>query len=248
MPVLQWAALVLFLQSSTPESGQTVVTDAPCAVKEDRWEDAPTGFYPLWEETGTVIGARRGYLGIFQARYGIADRFSIGVRPLEFVFRTPNIQGKALLYRSEGLSVAAHAEFLSLMPGASAAFTTSNFVSRIENLNWSVYSIPVGASGTFRLAPWVNLHTTAVAMTTFGRELETHTSLGVTSVVELKLHARHAFFLHGGEVGFWNHDFALVGASYRYHRGWFELRVGHFYRLTPDGRQGAPLLNLGFFL
>ena len=51
-----------------------------------------------------------------------------------------------------------------------------------------------------------------------------------------------------GLVGFWEHDFFAVGASYRLNFRALELRIGYLYRRSIDGGQGSPLLSAAFRL
>ena len=78
--------------------------------------------------------------------------------------------------------------------------------------------------------------------------LRTAVTAGYSAVAELNPHGRHALSLHGGEVGFWAHDLAVAGASYRYRNGWMELRLGYFYRFSKSGGQSAPLAAFGVLL
>ena len=65
---------------------------------------------------------------------------------------------------------------------------------------------------------------------------------------EFKARARHSMLLHAGDVGFWNHDFSMLGASYRYHNSWMEFRIGYFYRIRSEGMQSSPLIGVGFVI
>ena len=67
-------------------------------------------------------------------------------------------------------------------------------------------------------------------------------------VVGLNPHGRHGVTLHAADVGLWDHDLAIAGASYRYRNGWMELRLGYFYRFTKSGTQGAPIAGFGVLL
>lgn len=210
---------------------------------------APVGLYPLWENTAHVLGHERLYVGTQAVELGLLDRVQLGGRPMSFVFRTPNLHAKVSLLRNERLSIAAHAEALVFLPGASEAFTSSNYVSRLDTRDVTLIVVPVGATASFSPVSWFQLHGTATVMGTFGNEVyEGRATVGASLVAQLLVGKHHAFSTHVGEMGFWNHDFTLVGASYRFRVRWFEAQLGYFYRFTPDGGQSSPLLSLGAYL
>jgi hypothetical protein len=210
---------------------------------------ALTALYPLWENTGHVLGHRRLFLGTSNAELGLFDVAQVGVHPLFFIFRTLNVHGKVRLLSRERLSLAAHAEVLVFLPGASEAFTTSNYVSRMDTRDVLLTVVPVGVSASFAATPRLYLHGTATVAGMFDDgPYRNRLVPGATLVAELLALEHHSLSAHVGEVGFWDHDFTSLGASYRYRRGWFEVRVGYFYRFMKDGRQSNPLLALGVYL
>jgi hypothetical protein len=173
----------------------------------------------------------------------------LGTHPLSFIFRTPNVHGKVRLLSRERLAVAAHAELLVFLPGASEAFISSNYISRLDTRDILLTVIPVGGTATYQLTPWLYLHGTATVMGIFDDgPYRNRLVPGVTMVAEFLALEHHTFRAHAGEVGFWSHDFNLLGASYCYRRKWFEAQVGYFFRFMRDGRQGNPLLSLGAYL
>ncbi|ADO68911.1 uncharacterized protein STAUR_1107 [Stigmatella aurantiaca DW4/3-1] len=210
---------------------------------------ALTPLYPLWENTGFLLPHRGLYVGSSQAELGLFDVAQVGVHPLFFVFRTLNAHAKVRLLSDERLSVAAHAEVLVFLPGAGEAFVSSNYVSRLDTSDSLLTVVPVGATASYALTSWLYLHGTATVMGMLDHgPFENRAVLGTTGVAEVLALQHHSVSLHLGEVGFWNHDFASLGGSYRYRRSWFELKLGYFYRFMEDGRQGSPLLAVGAYL
>jgi hypothetical protein len=223
------------------------------APPEEEPEEEPTSsltaLYPLWENTGHIVGHRRLFLGTSNAEFGLFDTVQIGVHPLFYLFRTLNLHGKVRLLSRDRLSVAAHAELLHFLPGASEAFISSNYVSRIDTRDVRLTVIPVGTSASYAVTPWFYLHGTATVAGIFDNgPFQERLVLGTTVVAEVLALRRHSLALHAGEVGFWNHDFATLGGSYRYRLDWFELKLGYFFRFLDDGRQGSPLVSLGAYL
>jgi hypothetical protein len=232
-------------EQPTAEVAKAVETAPP----DEEPTSSLTALYPLWENTGHVLRHRRLFLGTSNAEFGLFDKVQIGVHPLFYLFRTLNLHGKVRLLSRERLSVAAHAEILYFLPGASEAFISSNYVSRIDTRDVQLTVVPVGASASYAVTPWFYLHgTTTVAAIFDNGPFRERLVLGTTVVAEVLALQRHSVALHAGEVGFWNHDFATLGASYRYRRSWFELKLGYFFRFMNDGRQGSPLISLGAYL
>jgi hypothetical protein len=222
---------------------------AEAAPPEEEPTSSLTALYPLWENTAHVLGHRRLFLGTSNVEFGLFDKVQIGVHPLFYLFRTLNLHGKVRLLARERLSVAVHAELLYFLPGASEAFISSNYVSRIDTRDVQLTVVPVGASASYAVTSWFYLHgTTTVAGIFDNGPFRERLVLGTTVVAEVLALQRHSLALHAGEVGFWNHDFATLGASYRYRRSWFELKLGYFFRFMNDGRQGSPMISLGAYL
>src|SRR5205823_1251523 len=103
------------------------------------------GFYPLWENTGTTLDHREAMLGTGYLELGLGSDAQLGIRPQEFLFRTPNLHGKYRLLARERYELSVHAEVLALLSGATSTFTSSNFVSRIDNARGVLWVAPVGA-------------------------------------------------------------------------------------------------------
>ncbi len=208
-----------------------------------------TALYPLWENTGRVLSHRSLYLGTSNAELGLFDVAQLGVHPLSFIFRTPNIHAKVRLLSRERLSVAAHAEVDVFLPGASEAFTSSNYISRLDTRDVLLTVVPVGATASYEVMPWLYLHGTATAMGIFDNgPYRDRVVFGTNLVAEFLALQHHSVRVHLGEVGYWNHEFNMLGASYCYRRDWFEAQIGYFYRFFKDGRQTNPLLALGVYL
>jgi hypothetical protein len=245
-------------EAPTSEAAAADKDKAPAAPAPAPAEAAPpdeeptsslTALYPLWENTGHILGHRRLFLGTSNAEFGLFDKVQVGVHPLFYLFRTLNLHGKVRLLSRERLSVAAHAEILYFLPGASEAFVSSNYVSRIDTRDVQLTVVPVGTSASYAVTSWFYLHGTATVAGIFDNgPFRERLVLGTTVVAEVLALQRHSLALHAGEVGFWNHDFGTLGASYRYRRSWFELKLGYFFRFMKDGRQGSPLFSLGAYL
>lgn len=232
---------------------ETAPAPPPPAAEPAPEEEPPTPtltpLYPLWENNGLLLGHRRLFLGTNQAEIGLFDVVQVGVHPVYFIFRAPNAHAKVRLLARERLSVAAHAEVVVFLPGAGEAFVSSNYVSRLDTSDSLLTVVPVGASASYALTPWLYLHGTATVMGMFDDgPFRSRGVFGTALVAEALALQHHSFSVHVGEVGFWNHDFNSLGGTYRYRRGWFELKLGYFYRFMKDGRQASPLLSLGAYL
>ncbi len=87
------AALVIASTSVTEEapssSGRVIATQ---------------GLFPIWENTGVLLGPSHVYLGSGQLAAAIGSRVQLGLNPLRFAFRTPNVGVKVSLRRSACLS------------------------------------------------------------------------------------------------------------------------------------------------
>jgi hypothetical protein len=205
---------------------------------------AKTGFYPLWEDTGSTLESREMILGTGFVEVGLGRDAQVGLRPQELLFRAPNLHGKLRVFARGPLELSVHLETLALLPGSTSLFTSSNFVSRIDNRG-TLWVVPAGASLSWFPADFAALHTTLTAMSVFGGGQPYYASLGLSTVLELHALRHHALLLHFAEIGFWRQDLVIAGASYRLDAGWFEAQLGYFYRFSPDGSQASPLLSLG---
>ena len=245
-------------EPSTPEAPAAptapATPEAPAPTVEqpqvpEKATSALTSLYPLWENTAHVLPHRDMYLGTSNAEFGILDVAQLGTHPLSFIFRTPNIHGKVRLLARERLAVAAHAEVLVFLPGSSEAFTSSNYISRLDTRDILLTVVPVGATASYEVFPWLYLHGTATVMGIFDDgPYRKRLVPGTTVVAEFLALQRHTFRAHAGEVGYWIHDFNMLGASYCYRRKWFEAQIGYFYRFMKEGRQASPLFSLGIYL
>ena len=203
------------------------------------------GFYPLWENTGTVLDRREAIVGTGYFELGIGGGAQVGLRPQEFLFRTPNLHGKLRLFASERLEWSAHAEVLALLSGATSTFSSSNFVSRIDNSSGTLWVAPLGTTLSWFPADFAAVHTTLTMLSAAGAGQPYYASFGLSSVAELRALSHHALLLHATEIGFWKQDQFILGGSYRFSYGWFDAQLGYFYRFSPDGSQASPLLSLG---
>lgn len=245
-------ALVLAAFVARAETPPAPAPEAPApepASSDEAPTPALTALYPLWENTGFILEHRNLYLGTSDAELGLFNVAQVGIHPLSFLFRTLNVHGKVKLLSRERLSVAAHAEVLVFLPGASEAFVSSNYISRLDTEDLMLTVVPVGTTASYALTPWLYLHGTATVMGIFDNgPYHERLVLGTHVVGEFLAFQRHSFRAHVGEVGFWNHDFNVLGVSYRYRRSWFEAQLGYFYRFMRDGRQASPLIALGAYL
>jgi hypothetical protein len=202
------------------------------------------GFYPLWENTGTLLDRREAILGTGYFEMGLGD-VQVGIRPQEFLFRSPNLHAKVRLLARAQFEWSAHVEVLALLAGATSTFTSSNFVSRIDNSRGVLWVAPVGTTLSWFPADFAAVHTTLTMMNVRGAGQAYYASFGLASVAELRAFAHHAFLLHATEIGFWRQDQFILGASYRFSYRWFDAQIGYFYRFSPDGSQASPLLSVG---
>ena len=208
-----------------------------------------TGFYPVWENTGYVERSGDARLGTTGAQVGLGDVAHAGVQPLNFIYRSPNGYLKFALFRSERWHVAVQGGGYRLLEGASRASFTPMYSSRIDNPDFAILLIPLSVSVSAEIAPWLEVHQTLTALGVISSgPIRNGITPGFSTVAELNPHGRHAISLHGGEVGFWAHDLAVAGASYRYRNSWMELRLGYFYRFGKSGGQSAPLAAFGVLL
>ncbi|MFL5346220.1 MAG: hypothetical protein ACJ8AT_15630 [Hyalangium sp.] len=246
-------SLLLATSAARAESSSPPAPAAPPAEQGSEPAEVPsptlTALYPLWENTGMVLPHRGLYLGTSNSELGLFDVAQLGVRPLSFIFRTPNIHAKVRLLARERLSVAAHVEVDVFLPGASEAFTSSNYISRLDTQDILLTVVPVGATASYEVLPWLYLHGTATVMGIFDNgPYQDRLVLGTNLVAEFLALQHHSVRIHLGEVGYWNHDFDMLGASYCYRRKWFELQLGYFYRFFKQGRQTNPMIALGVYL
>lgn len=235
--------------SSAPAS----VTQVKVAASEstaDSIRPSTTGFYPLWENTGYVERHREIYLGTNGAHYGIADVAHIGTQPIHFLYRAPNAYAKFSLLKRGSWNLSAQAGFFYLMNEASRAFLSPMYASRLDNPDFNVILLPMTFSATYELSDWLQLHQSATMMGIYSAsgQLTNEVFPGYTAVAEFLARRRHSVLAHFGEVGFWKHDFSMMGISYRYHNTWIDAQIGYFYRFRADGNQAAPMVSLGFLM
>ncbi|MBI5511593.1 MAG: hypothetical protein HY903_22790 [Deltaproteobacteria bacterium] len=230
---------------------RSVSTAAAPEVNEDSpdpFEHAASGFYPIWDNNGYVLPHRRAVIGTSAALFGIGGVLQLGLVPTALAMRTPNLQAKLALYQSEQILVAAQVSTLVLLPGASATFASPRYTSRLDNPENSIVATPLSLAMTWRPTPWLAIHPSLTGLGVFGRNVKNEVFAGGFVTAELTAAKYHSFFLHAGEIGFWDHDMAILGASYRLNWGWLEARIGYVYRVTPDGLQGQPLMSAGLLL
>jgi hypothetical protein len=208
------------------------------------------GFYPIWESTAYVESHRDAYVGTNGADFGIGNVVQVGVQPVNFIYRTPNVFAKIRLFDKEDWQFSTQVGAYYLLDQASRAFFSAMYSSRLDNPDYNVMMFPASMIASRDISDWLEIHQTLTALTLHSPTgpLKTQVTFGYSIVAELKAKARHSVLLHAGEIGFWNHDFALLGTSYRYHNTWMEFRLGYFYRMRPGALQSSPLLGFGFYL
>ncbi|MCL2626351.1 MAG: hypothetical protein FWD46_06015, partial [Cystobacterineae bacterium] len=248
----------------TPDPTSEIPAEAPPPPPEDVPPQTPEptppvnstppgfsfyGLYPLWEATGNMLEHRRVFIGNNWFAVGFAHRFSLGIRPTSFFFRVPNVDFKALIYEREHLKVSMQLAPSLVLPGASNSFTTTNFTSRFDDNHHYLWLLPLSANASWQLLDELSLHASLTALGAFGKQLPNfQVTLGLTVFAEFMAWKHHSFMLHLGEIGFWDHDIAIIGASYRFHWKWIEAQLGYFYRFSPNGNQGGALIALGVLL
>jgi hypothetical protein len=223
------------------------------AIADDAAADVPpaavSGLYPLWEDTGVILGHREAQVGWAFAGVGLLDRAQVGARLSSFVVRVPNLGVKVSLLRRPWLDVAARAAAFVYLPGATSSFTSENYSPAWENRDFTVVAAPLSLVTTVRPAPWFAIHHTATALATIaGGPVDDGVTVGNYVSAEVSGWRRHAFALHGGELGLWDHEQWLFGASYRLSLGWFRASCGYVYRKSDGGVQGQPLIDVGVSL
>jgi hypothetical protein len=245
--------LTLLLLATGPlgHADESITKAAPATQDaSDGIRPSTEGFYPIWENTGHIEKHRQMYIGTNGAHYGILDVVQVGVQPVNFMYRSPNINTKFSLFSQGHWRVAGQVGAYYLMNEASRAYFSPMYSSRLDNPDFSVLMFPATMSATYLVSDWMDFHQTATYLALYSPSgmLEGQGYLGYTAVAELKARAHHSVLLHVGEVGFWNHDFSMIGTSYRYHNSWMEFRIGYFYRMRTDGAQSSPLIGFGIVI
>lgn len=228
-----------------------VALQSTSAVADDEVPTLPAvnGFYPLWDGTALVLDQRRALLGINNAQFGIGYGTQLSIKPSLFVVRTPNIAGKMVFYEKDGLHLAAQTGVFAFLRHASSSFFSPQYTSRLDNSGTTVWVTPLSFITTYEVAPWLNVHNSLTGMGIWAKStFANKVFVGDMLTAEFKAFRRHSVFLNAGEIGMWDHDLWVLGASYRYVYDWFEVRLGYFYRISKDGVQSSPLLDLGIIL
>lgn len=216
---------------------------------EETLRTSTTGFYPVWENTGNVEKGGQIRLGLSDAEVGIADRAQVGMNPVVFAYRIPNGYLKINLGRTGVFKWSAQTGFYYLLEQASRSSMSPMYVSRLDNPDFTMLLIPTSLNNTVAVFDWLELHQSFTLLPEINSGRLANKVFGGYSVVaELLPQGRHGLLFHLGEVGIWEHDFSLVGASYRYRNAWMEFRLGYFYRIQKVGTQSAPLASISFLL
>jgi len=223
---------------------------APALRYDPSWAEhrfSVNGLYPLWEASGHTLGLREAFIGTSHIQLGLGKRVQIGLRPVPYPFGAPNVHGRFGVLTKEDFHLAVQGEVMVLLPGAGNSFASSNFKSRINNWAKTYLVVPVSLAASWQPLNWLQLNQSLTLMGVFGlTEPSGRVTLGYFVNLELVPLRRHGFVAHFGEVGFWDHDFVVIGASYRLNFRAFELRLGYLYRRSADGGQGAPAFSASF--
>lgn len=205
------------------------------------------GFYPIWENTGNLLPDQEIYLGTNGAGFGAGGVAQVGVHPVQFMYRAPNAYTKFRLLQRGQLKLAVQVGAYYLLEHAGKAFLSPMYTSRLNNPDFSMTLVPATLGSTYSVGEWLQLHQSVTALTTLSNgPVKNEVTPGYSLLTEFVARARHSVVLHLSEIGFWKHDMAIMGASYRYSNSWLEFRLGYFYRIQDMGTQHAPLIGLGF--
>lgn len=241
------AVFLLASMAVTPASAQAA--DSQEDYLPASLNPSAVGFYPIWENSGSVLPHKGLFLGSNGAAFGINNSFQVGTNPLQFVYRTPNANLKYRILNQGRWQLAGQIGIYHLLEAASRAFLSPNFSSRIDNPDFSITMLPATFAATYHFANWMQIHQSATALTVFGTgNVLTETTFGYSVVAELMANARHSVSVHAQHVGITRRDFSLIGVGYHYQNTWFDFRAGYFYRFRQAGTQTVPLLSLGFWL
>ena len=208
-----------------------------------------SGLYPLYDNTGFVLGHRQIALGYSFADFGVGNVVNVGVKPSSWMFRSPNIHTKVRVYAGHDLNVAVQGAVFGLLPGASHSFFSSQYTSRVDNRDRLILLAPLSVAASWQVASWLLLHNTTTAMGVFGeRPIKNDVTFGNFVTAQLQALQRHAFLLHAADLAIGKNDLWVIGSSYRYTYDWFEFRLGYFYRINGDGMQGQALFDVGIVI
>lgn len=208
-----------------------------------------TGFYPLWENTAFVEKGGDAFFGTYSGHVGILGRANIGVAPIHFAYRTPNVFVKSRIWNNDSFFVSGQVGAYYLLERASRSSMSPDYTSRLDNPDFTMTLLPISLATTYRLDDWIDLHQTVTSLwITSSGPVDNQMSLSYSFVAELLPVGRHSLNFHWTDVGLWNHDNTILGTSYRYRNTWVEFRLGYFYRIRRLGNQSGPLIGLGFLL
>jgi hypothetical protein len=208
-----------------------------------------TGFYPLWENTAWVEKNGDVRVGTTGMQAGIGDVLHVGTQPINLAYRAPNLYAKLALPSAGRWRFATQVGAQHLLAGASRAFFSPMYSSRLDNPDFALTLLPISGTATVMLGERVEIHQTLTALGVFsGGPIRNSVTGGYSVVAEFNSRGRHGISLHAAEVGFTRRDLTIVGAAYRYRNTWLELRLGYFYRFSKAGSQAAPLMSLGVLL
>ncbi len=211
---------------------------------------ATSGFYPIWEDTGSLLEPADIQLASNGFRVRIPGDVQLGLQPTYYLHRAPNLEAKVSILKRAELQLALRQSVIVLFRNAQDRMITPVYASRLTNPNSNVVLAPASLHATWRPFSFLLVHgsATVLPMLSNEKDFENRAVGGLSAMVELPVVRGHSLLLHGGEVGLWDHDFAYLGASYRLNYAWFMMQLGFAYRLRPEGAQGSPLLSVGAYL
>lgn len=245
--------LSLYASSTLAESTANLTNDTavsssqPVSIKT-REHEQYSGFYPLVEDSGFTQKDSHWRLGFNEIGFSFLQRYSISTQPMLYAANAPNIKVKGQLYEDQKHAVAVTASVNMLLPGTDDFFSAF-YSSRVFNPNSTLYVVPLSLSHSVRLNKHITLHHSLTDINVYARtDFKTKANIAYSTVLQLKAKQNHSLMLHGGEVGFWDHDYYLFGLSYRYSGKRFYTQMGYFNRVQLEGVQGMPLFDIGFHL
>lgn len=228
---------------STQEANTLPAAVEPVSELPLEPQPSPNGLYPIWESDGRVLPNRGLVLGVRRAQFGIADRLHLNMDIGMFISRTPNMGGRLSLWRDAKFATSLQVMGYLALPGAYEPFWSSSYQPRFAPPK-SVFMLPVSFAHSIHLTPWLKLHNTSTILGVAGKAIETDGVVGHFATLEMNANLMNSLFLHVGEVGFWRHEFLVMGASYRFFWSWFEARIGYYFRVHPDGVESQPLFDM----
>jgi hypothetical protein len=242
---------ILKNKPSLPLPEKSVPTPVPTPSSTGHSLENPlyTGFYPTWEDTGRALPSGTVYIGTNQIMVALPGGVQIGLQPIPFLYRAPNLVLKLGYGAYKGLHLSSRHSVHYILPNAAQSFQSSIFNRGYGEIDVPIFVLTNNLSGSYSIKPWWEVHGTFTALGIVSNEAIASTLSGGISIVnEFKAHDRHALAVHLIETGLWSHDAFLLGASYRLNVWYIELQVGYFYRFFKSGSESSMMFSMGGFL